>query len=98
MRRTQLERLIGLTLEAAPGLSDIIITPGKLVQAECAGELKDVSPFGLGKITAYQCEALAFASDRAELGRGIDSLKSSRGEAVSDIGELRLDPGYGLEG
>ena len=38
--------------------------------------------------------ALAFASRRGIVGRGIDSLKSARGEATSDIDKLELDRSY----
>ncbi|MFZ0611344.1 MAG: PilT/PilU family type 4a pilus ATPase [Desulfobacterales bacterium] len=38
--------------------------------------------------------ALAFASRKGIVGRGIDSLKSSRGEATSDIDKLELDRSY----
>jgi twitching motility protein PilT len=40
--------------------------------------------------------ALAFASRRGIVGRGIDSLKSARGEATSDIDKLELDRSYGI--
>ena len=38
--------------------------------------------------------ALAFASRKGIVGRGIDSLKSARGEATSDIAKLELDRSY----
>ncbi|MFO7688495.1 MAG: PilT/PilU family type 4a pilus ATPase [Desulfobacterales bacterium] len=38
--------------------------------------------------------ALAFSSRRGIVGRGIDSLKSARGEATSDIDKLELDRNY----
>ncbi|MGA9477946.1 MAG: PilT/PilU family type 4a pilus ATPase [Desulfobacterales bacterium] len=38
--------------------------------------------------------ALAFASRKGIVGRGIDSLKSARGEATSDIDKLELDRSY----
>jgi twitching motility protein PilT len=40
--------------------------------------------------------ALAFASRRGIVGRGIDSLKSARGEATSDIDKLELDRSYNV--
>jgi len=40
--------------------------------------------------------ALAFASRRGIVGRGIDSLKSARGEATSDIDKLELDRSYNI--
>lgn len=40
--------------------------------------------------------ALAFASRRGIVGRGIDSLKSARGEATSDIDKLELDRSYSI--
>jgi twitching motility protein PilT len=38
---------------------------------------------------------LAYASRRGIVGRGIDSLKSARGEATSDIDKLEIDRNYG---
>ncbi|MFQ5485324.1 MAG: type IV pilus twitching motility protein PilT [Desulfobacterales bacterium] len=38
--------------------------------------------------------ALAYASRRGVVGRGIDSVKSARGEATTDIGGLELDQEY----
>ncbi|MFP3998843.1 MAG: type IV pilus twitching motility protein PilT [Desulfobacterales bacterium] len=38
--------------------------------------------------------ALAYASHRSAVGRGIDQVKSSRGEATSDIENLEIDMGY----
>jgi twitching motility protein PilT len=40
--------------------------------------------------------ALAYASRRGIVGRGIDSLKSARGEATSDIDKLELDRSYNI--
>ncbi|MFZ0243394.1 MAG: type IV pilus twitching motility protein PilT, partial [Desulfobacterales bacterium] len=40
--------------------------------------------------------ALAFASRKGIVGRGIDSLKSARGEATSDIDKLELDRTYNV--
>ena len=40
--------------------------------------------------------ALAYASRRGIVGRGIDSLKSARGEATSDIDKLEIDRNYGM--
>ena len=39
--------------------------------------------------------AMAYASRKGVLGRGIDSIKSSRGEATTDIKDLKVDHGYG---
>lgn len=39
--------------------------------------------------------ALAYASRRAIVGRGIDSVKSSRGETTTDIVDLKVDLEYG---
>lgn len=38
--------------------------------------------------------ALSYASRRSVVGRGIDQVKSSRGEATSDIESLEIDMGY----
>jgi len=39
--------------------------------------------------------AMAYASRKGIVGRGLDSVKSSRGEATTDIEELAIDTGYG---
>ncbi len=39
--------------------------------------------------------ALAYASRKGIAGRGIDSIKSSRGEATTDIDDLQVDRDYG---
>jgi twitching motility protein PilT len=41
-----------------------------------------------------QDTALAYASNKAEAGRGIDKVKSARGEATTDIKDLELDRTY----
>jgi len=38
--------------------------------------------------------AMAYASRKGVVGRGIDSVKSARGEKTTDIEELQLDDGY----
>jgi twitching motility protein PilT len=38
--------------------------------------------------------AMAFASRRGIVGRGVDQLKASRGEATTDIEKLELDRHY----
>ena len=45
-----------------------------------------------GQIT--QETAMAFASQRGIVGRGIDSVKSARGETTTDIEKLELDRAY----
>ncbi len=42
-----------------------------------------------------QDTALAYASNRAVAGRGIDKVKSARGEATTDIKDLEVDRTYG---
>jgi twitching motility protein PilT len=39
--------------------------------------------------------AKAYASNKGIVGRGIDSVKSSKGQATTDIGKLEIDLGYG---
>ncbi|MCJ7830345.1 MAG: PilT/PilU family type 4a pilus ATPase [Desulfobacterales bacterium] len=39
--------------------------------------------------------AMAYASRKAIVGRGIDSIKSARGEATTDIENLKVDADYG---
>ncbi len=51
-----------------------------------------VSLYEKGLIT--QETALAYASHRAVASRGIDAVKSARGEATTDIKELEIDRGY----
>ena len=38
--------------------------------------------------------AVAYASNRAVVGRGIDRVKSSRGESTTDIKDLEIDRKY----
>ena len=38
--------------------------------------------------------ALAYCSQKGVVGRGIDSIKSARGEATTDIGSLEIDRNY----
>jgi len=38
--------------------------------------------------------AIMYASHKAVVGRGIDSVKSSRGEKTTDIDELEIDHNY----
>ena len=45
-----------------------------------------------GKITEET--ALAYASHKAVVGRGLDSVKSKRGEATTDIEDLEIDNDY----
>ncbi len=42
--------------------------------------------------------ALAYCSQRGVVGRGIDAIKSARGEATTDIGKLEIDRGYAKSG
>jgi twitching motility protein PilT len=42
--------------------------------------------------------ALGYCSHRGIVGRGIDSIKSARGEATTDIGKLEIDRGYARSG
>ena len=42
--------------------------------------------------------AKAYASNRSNVGRGIDSIKSARGEKTSDLGKLEVDRSYGKNG
>ena len=51
-----------------------------------------ISLYEQGVIT--QETALAYASRKGVVGRGIDSLKSARGEATTDIEKLEIDRGY----
>ena len=39
--------------------------------------------------------AMAYASSKGVVGRGLDSVKSKRGEATTDIEDLEVDTGYG---
>ena len=39
--------------------------------------------------------AKAYASNKPNVNRGIDSIKSSRGEKTTDLGKLEVDQGYG---
>jgi twitching motility protein PilT len=52
-----------------------------------------VSLYERGFVT--EATAMAYASHKAVVGRGIDSVKSARGESTSDIENLEVDMGYG---
>ena len=41
--------------------------------------------------------AKAYATNRANVGRGIDAIKSARGEKTSDLTKLEVDRSYGKE-
>ncbi|MBU1181536.1 MAG: PilT/PilU family type 4a pilus ATPase [Pseudomonadota bacterium] len=51
--------------------------------------------FAKGQITEET--ALSYASRKGVVGRGIDTVKSSRGEATTDIDNLELDKSYGKD-
>ena len=51
-----------------------------------------VGLFEQGLIT--QETAMAYCSQKGVVGRGIDSIKSARGEATTDIGNLEIDRNY----
>jgi twitching motility protein PilT len=62
-------------------------------------------PFGMTTFDDYiiglyeqglvtQDTALAYASNKAVAGRGIDKVKSARGESTTDIKDLEIDRGY----
>jgi len=49
--------------------------------------------FSQGKISEET--AKAYASNKGIVGRGIDSVKSSKGQATTDLGKLEVDKDYG---
>ena len=62
-------------------------------------------PFGMTTFDDYiiglyeqglvtQDTALAYASNKAVAGRGIDKVKSARGESTTDIKDLEIDRKY----
>ena len=42
--------------------------------------------------------AKAYASNRSNVGRGIDAIKNARGEKTTDLGKLEVDRSYGNKG
>lgn len=63
-------------------------------------------PFGMTTFDEYITElynkgfiseetAISYASRKAVVGRGIDAIKSSKGEKTTDIDKLEIDRGYG---
>ncbi len=48
-----------------------------------------------GKIS--EDTARAYASNKGVVGRGIDSIKSGKGEATTTLGKLQVDGGYGKQ-
>jgi len=66
-------------------------------------------PFGMVTFDDYIIElfehglitqetAMAYCSNKSVVGRGLDKVKSSRGEATTDIKDLEIDRGYGKQG
>ncbi len=41
--------------------------------------------------------AKAYASNRSNVGRGIDAIKNARGEKTSDLEKLEVDRSYGKQ-
>jgi len=41
--------------------------------------------------------ARAYASNKGIVGRGIDSVKSTKGEATTELGKLAIDKDYGKQ-
>ncbi|MGD0280303.1 MAG: PilT/PilU family type 4a pilus ATPase [Smithella sp.] len=71
--------------------SDIIVqgTPfGMMTFDDCITQLFE-------KDLITESTAITYASNRATVGRGIDSIKKSRGEKTSSIGKLEVDKLYG---
>jgi len=58
-------------------------------------DLSLVEAFNEGSITEET--AMAYASRKATVGRGLDKIKALRGEKTTDIESLSLDGGYGDE-
>ncbi len=52
-----------------------------------------VELFSQGKIS--EATGKAYASNKGIVGRGIDSVKSSKGQATTDLGKLEVDKDYG---
>jgi len=52
-----------------------------------------ISLYERGFVT--EATAMAYASHKAVVGRGIDAVKSARGETTSDIDDLEVDTSYG---
>lgn len=81
-----------------------------ILQGESEGKtfyemMQSGRPFGMTTFDDYiiglyeqglitQDTALAYASHKAVAGRGIDKVKSARGEATTDIKDLEIDRGY----
>jgi twitching motility protein PilT len=65
-----------------------------------AGNAFGMVTFDQNLVTLYdrgmisQETAMAYASHRGNVGRGIDIIKSSRGETTTDIGKLEIDRAY----
>lgn len=81
-----------------------------ILQGESEGKtyyemMQDGKPFGMTTFDDYivglyeqgvitEETAMAYASNKAITGRGIDKVKSARGEATTDIKDLEIDRGY----
>ncbi len=58
-------------------------------------DLSLIQAFKAGEITEET--AIAYASRKAVVSRGVDMIKSSRGEKTTDIDSLAIDDGYGKD-
>ncbi len=79
MTRQQFDALIGQVLEQHPDVADVIITTGKVIQAEVHGELKDASTTPeLGRLSALITKAMALAliGENARLQKALSSKGS----------------------
>ncbi|OIO00507.1 MAG: twitching motility protein [Desulfovibrionaceae bacterium CG1_02_65_16] len=79
MTRPQFDALIGRILDQHPGVADIVITTGKIIQAEVDGELKDaVSDPVLGRLSALVTKSMAVAliGENARLLKALSSKGS----------------------
>jgi twitching motility protein PilT len=72
----------------------------EIIQAGKAFDMTTFDDFIIGlyeKGLITEETAMAYASRKGIVGRGVDSVKTGRGEATTDIEELKIDTGYGRE-
>jgi len=70
----------------------------EIIQAGAAFDMTTFDDYIVGlfkKELIDEETAMAYASRKGIVGRGLDSVKSGRGEATTDIEELAIDTGYG---
>ncbi|MFO7816434.1 MAG: type IV pilus twitching motility protein PilT [Thermodesulfobacteriota bacterium] len=82
MLRSQMDYIVNQVLQVAPGLSDIIFTAGKPIQAEVDGSLTDIKTDpDLGRLKPFQTESMA----RVAMGQNYRLYRDQLGTGSCDL-------------